>query len=92
MPTKLENFSAHRKALVWFDFVVADLRPLTKHPALARLVAQQIASADSIAANIEEGYGRGSARNSPTFSSSPGARRRRSEDASSASTIGSPPK
>ena len=83
MPTKLENFSAHRKALVWFDFVVADLRPLTKHPALARLVAQQIASADSIAANIEEGYGLGSARNSPTFSSSPGAPRRRPGDATS---------
>jgi len=27
---------------------------------LTRLVAQQIASADSIASNIEEGYGRGS--------------------------------
>ena len=67
MPTKLENFSAHRKALELFDFVVADLRPLTKHPALARLVAQQIASADSIAANIEEGYGRGSARDYSHF-------------------------
>ncbi|PTX92762.1 hypothetical protein DB354_14815 [Opitutus sp. ER46] len=34
--------------------------PLTKSAALARLIGQQLASADSIAANIEEGYGRGS--------------------------------
>ncbi len=67
MPTKRENFSAHRKALELFDFVVADLRPLTKHAALARLVAQQIASADPIAANIDEGYGRGSARDYSHF-------------------------
>ena len=67
MPTKLENFSAHRKALELFDFVVTDLRPLSKHAALARLVAQQLASADSIAANIEEGYGRGSAKDYAHF-------------------------
>ena len=67
MPTKLENFSAHRKALELFDFVVADLRPLSKHAALARLVAQQLASADSIAANIEEGYGRGSTKDYSHF-------------------------
>lgn len=67
MPTKLESFSAHRKALELFDFVVADLRPLAKHHALARLVSQQLASADSIAANIEEGYGRGSPRDYSHF-------------------------
>ena len=67
MPTKLENFSAHRKALELFDFVVADLRPLSKHAALARLIAQQLASADSIAANIEEGYGRGSTKDYSHF-------------------------
>ncbi len=57
---KLGRFGAHRKALELFDLVVADVRPLTKHGALSRLVAQQLASADSIASNIEEGYGRGS--------------------------------
>ncbi len=34
--------------------------PLAKKPETARLVSQQLAAADSIAANIEEGYGRGS--------------------------------
>lgn len=33
--------------------------PLAKKPETARLVSQQLATADSIAANIEEGYGRG---------------------------------
>ena len=67
MPTKLEYFSAHQKALELFDFVVADVRPLSKHAALARLIGQQIASTDSIAANIEEGYGRGSAKDYSHF-------------------------
>jgi four helix bundle protein len=57
----LLSFGAHKKALELFDLVVADLSPLTKDPSLQRLVSQQLASADSIAANIEEGYGRGSA-------------------------------
>jgi len=59
-PSGLENFSAHRKALELFDLAVGDLVPLAKKPETARLVSQQLASADSIAANIEEGYGRGS--------------------------------
>ena len=67
MPTKRENFSAPRKSLELFDFVVADLRPRSKPAALARLVAQPLASADSIAANIEEGYGRGSAKDYSHF-------------------------
>ncbi len=57
---KLRQFGAHQKALELFDYVVADLGQLAREPALNRLVAQQYASADSIAANIEEGYGRGS--------------------------------
>jgi four helix bundle protein len=56
----LKQFGAHQKALALFDLVVADLGPLANNSILYRLIAQQFASADSIAANIEEGYGRGS--------------------------------
>lgn len=55
----LENFSGYQKALDLFDLAVGDLSTLARKPETARLVSQQIASADSIAANIEEGYGRG---------------------------------
>ncbi|MFW6217440.1 MAG: four helix bundle protein [Verrucomicrobiota bacterium] len=54
----LEEFSAFTKANDIFDVVVEDMRRLQHLRALDRLVAQQLASADSIAANIEEGYGR----------------------------------
>src|SRR5664280_43906 len=63
----LRRFGAHVKALELFDHVVADLTPLMKNPALHRLVSQQFASADSIASNIEEGYGRGSHREYAQF-------------------------
>ena len=56
----LKRFGAYQKALELFDHVVADLSPLATNPTLHRLVSQQYASADSVAANIEEGYGRGS--------------------------------
>jgi four helix bundle protein len=56
----LHRFGAYRKALELFDFVVTDLSTLTRDPTIHRLIAQQYASADSIASNIEEGYGRGS--------------------------------
>ena len=55
---KLHQFRAYRKACELFDLVVADLTPLAKNPLCMRLVSQQIASADSVASNIEEGYGR----------------------------------
>jgi four helix bundle protein len=58
-PSRLK-FGAHGKALELFDLVVEDLRLLAGNPHLQRLVSQQYASADSIAANIEEGFGRGS--------------------------------
>jgi four helix bundle protein len=63
----LKRFGAHQKALALFDWVVADLAPLAKYPALQRLISQQYASADSIASNIEEGYGRGSKRDYAHF-------------------------
>ena len=55
----LLKFGAYTKALQLFDFVVTDMAALAAHRTCDRLVAQQLASADSIAANIEEGYGRG---------------------------------
>jgi four helix bundle protein len=57
---KLMKFGAYTKALQLFDFVVADMALLAPHRTCDRLVSQQVASADSVAANIEEGYGRGS--------------------------------
>jgi four helix bundle protein len=56
----LHGFTAYAKAVELFDLVVLDLQPLHGKYELTRLVAQQLASADSIASNIEEGYGRGS--------------------------------
>jgi four helix bundle protein len=55
---KLHGFGAYQKACELFDCVVADLQPLSKNPLCTRLISQQVASADSISANIEEGYGR----------------------------------
>lgn len=63
----MKGFGADQKALVLFGWAVADLAPLTREPALQRLIAQQIASADSIASNIEEGHGRGSKRDHAHF-------------------------
>lgn len=54
----LNEFGAYRKARVLFDFVVDDMRGIETIPACWRLIGQQIASADSICANIEEGHGR----------------------------------
>lgn len=57
---EIQNFGALIKVNELFDFVVKDLQVLKDAFACARLAEQQIASADSIAANIEEGFGRGS--------------------------------
>ncbi len=54
----LEEFGAYRKSLELFDLVVKDMGMLKGEYSLGRLVSQQLASADSICANIEEGYGR----------------------------------
>src|SRR5690242_3601478 len=58
----LNNFGAFLKARILFDWVVQDMEQLQKIPMCRRLVSQQVASADSICANIEEGYGRQSSR------------------------------
>ncbi len=55
---KLEEFGAYQKALELFDMVVQDVAQFLKDRRLDRLVSQQLASADSICSNIEEGYGR----------------------------------
>jgi len=57
---KLHQFGAYRKACELFDLVVADMAPLAREPLCMRLASQQVASADSIPSNIEEGYGRAS--------------------------------
>ncbi len=54
----LEQFGAYRKARELFDLVVSDMQALKSDARCYRLIAQQVASADSICANIEEGYGR----------------------------------
>ena len=54
----LEQFGAYQKARELFDLVVAEIDALRSDPKCYRLIAQQVGSADSICANIEEGYGR----------------------------------
>jgi four helix bundle protein len=55
---KLEEFGAYQKALELFEMVVQDVGQFLKDRRLDRLVGQQLASADSVCSNIEEGYGR----------------------------------
>lgn len=54
----LENFGAYRKAMELFDLAVEDMRELKRHPLCRGLAPHQIKTADSVCANIEEGYGR----------------------------------
>ena len=56
--TGLQSFGAYQKAQELFDAVVKDMEVLKTNPLCYRLISQQIGSADSICANIEEGYGR----------------------------------
>ena len=63
----LHSFSAYRKSLELFDFVASDLQSFSGKYELTNLIAQHLASADSIAANIEEGYGRESKRDYSHF-------------------------
>jgi len=54
----LEDFKAYQKSLELFDHVVEDMDTYIQSPDVKRLVSQQLASADSVCSNIEEGYGR----------------------------------
>lgn len=54
----LENFDAHRLAMELFDLDVEDMAKIAKKRTMEKLISQQLGSADSIAANIEEGFGR----------------------------------
>jgi four helix bundle protein len=54
----LEEFGAYRKAGELFALLVFDMRVIQKDPLCFKLVSQQVSSADSICANIEEGHGR----------------------------------
>lgn len=54
----LESFGAYQKARQLFNLVVMDMQAIKTEPLCFRLVSQQVGSADSICANIEEGYGR----------------------------------
>ena len=54
----LEQFGACQRARQLFDLVAADMEKLKTNSLCYRLVSQQIGSADSICANIEEGFGR----------------------------------
>ena len=58
MSGNLEQFGAYQKALELFDRVVGDISQFLSDRKLERLVSQQLASADSVCSNIEEGYGR----------------------------------
>jgi four helix bundle protein len=57
---RLNDFGAYQKANELFELVADDMTPLTRNPLCVRLVGQQMAAADSIGSNIDEGYGRGS--------------------------------
>ncbi len=55
---RVEDFGPHQDGVHLFDQVVADMEALRKDPRCWRLIGQQVGSADSICANIEEGFGR----------------------------------
>ena len=54
----LDSFGEYQKARQLFDLVAADMETVKTNPLCYRLVSQQMGSADSIYANIEEGHGR----------------------------------
>ena len=54
----LEEFGAYQKARELFDMAAADMKLVQREPLCFKLVSQQVGSADSICANIEEGHGR----------------------------------
>jgi four helix bundle protein len=63
----LEDYGAYRRAVELFDLVVHDVGQWLHDRRLERLVSQQIASANSVCSNIEEGYGRQSTKEYQRF-------------------------
>jgi four helix bundle protein len=53
------QFFGYRKALFFYDLCWRDCEKLLQHPLGKAVAGQLIRSSGSIAANIEEGYGRG---------------------------------
>ena len=54
----LESFRGYSAAMELFGLVVEDMGLMQHDLRTHRLISQQVASADSICANIEEGHGR----------------------------------
>ena len=57
---RIEDFGPYQDSLALFDCVVEDMAVLQRDPRCYRLIGQQVGSADSICANMDEGYGRSS--------------------------------
>ena len=55
---KLAEFGSYQKALALFGHVVEESTHWLDEFRCRRLVGQQLASADLVCANMEEGYGR----------------------------------
>jgi len=55
---RVEDFGPYQDASRLFDHVVVDMDVLRKDPRCYRLIGQQVGSADSMCANMEEGFGR----------------------------------
>jgi len=55
---RAEDFGPYQDALRLFDHVVEDMANLRNDPHCYRLIGQQVGSADSICANMDEGFGR----------------------------------
>jgi len=55
---RIEDFGPYQDALRLFDHVVEDMEMLRHDPRCYRLIGQQVGSADSICANMDEGFGR----------------------------------
>ena len=54
----LEDFGGYKLSMELFDLVVEDMGRIERDVRTHRLIAQQVASADSMCSNIEEGHGR----------------------------------
>jgi four helix bundle protein len=55
---RIEEFGPYQDSLTLFDHVVEDMAILQRDPRCYRLIGQQVSSADSVCANMDEGFGR----------------------------------